>query len=157
MLSLIRPMEIGQTTVFRDHVNDNQFWYLPNHVAINRDGSGPKVQLMLWHPAEVAAAIAEGREVWNGEGHKDAEKLVEAGVVATTNINGAGNFNARHAEQLRGARVVHVCDRDLAGWRRALKCARLLDEVAASVRFVLPFPEQAKADAYDHVAQGHTV
>lgn len=114
-------------------------------------------QIPLWRPREVAEAIADGREVWNAEGHKNAQRLIDAGVVATTNINGAGNFNEHHAEQLRGAHVVQVCDRDLAGWRRAMKCARLLDGIAASIRFVLPVPTEPKADASDHLDQGHTI
>lgn len=114
-------------------------------------------QIPLWRPHELAAAIADGREVWIAEGHKDAQRLIDSGVVATTNINGAGNFNEHHAEQLRGARVVHVCDRDLAGWRRALKVARLLSGLVESIRFVLPVPIEPKSDASDHLDQGHTV
>lgn len=114
-------------------------------------------QIPLWRPREVAAAIAAGREVWNAEGHKNAQRLIDAGVVATTNINGAGSFNEHHAEQLRGARVVQACDRDLAGWRRAMKCARLLDGVAEAIRFVLPVPTEPKADAFDHLDQGHSI
>ena len=60
MLSLTRPMLIGETTVFRDHADPNQFWYLPSHVAIDRDGTGPKFQLLLWRPAEAVPGSEGG-------------------------------------------------------------------------------------------------
>lgn len=110
----------------------------------------------LWRAPELAGSIAAGKPVWLAEGHKDARSLLAAGVEeATTNIAGAGGFSADDAEQLRGAQVRVVCDRDHAGYGRGLKVAALLDGVATAVQVLLPKPTEAKVDATDHLQAGH--
>jgi hypothetical protein len=111
------------------------------------DGQGgwePKapVRKVLRHLPAVIDAIANGREVWVAEGEKDDESLNQAldraRGVATTNAGGATNFAESHAEQLRGASVVSVLDRDGAGYRRGAELHRKLAGVAAAHRTVLP-------------------
>ena len=130
------------------------------------DGHGgwePKApaRKVLRHLPAVIDAIAHGREVWVAEGEKDDESLNKAldpgRGVATTNAGGATNFTESHAEQLRGATVVTVLDRDSAGYRRGADMHRKLTGIAAAHRTVLPTTTAAKSDATDHFAAGHTV
>ena len=130
------------------------------------DGHGgwePKApaRKVLRHLPAVIDAIAHGREVWVAEGEKDDESLNKAldpgRGVATTNAGGATNFTESHAEQLRGATVVTVLDRDSAGYRRGADMHRKLTGIAAAHRTVLPATTAAKSDATDHFAAGHTV
>lgn len=109
----------------------------------------------IWRLPEIRAAIAEEREVAHAEGHKDAKALLAHGVEATTNIT--TTFTSDSAEQLRGGRVMVVCDRDLAGYERGLKASDLLAGVAAEVRLVLPAVTRDKADAADHFDAGFSV
>ena len=118
---------------------------------------------VLRHLPEVRAAIAAELPVWLAEGEKDDEALAvllhpEGGAplgVATTNNNGAGGFDDELVEQLRGAHVVLVVDRDGAGWRRAVDLSNRLVGVAAAVRVVLAAVTAPKSDAADHLAAGH--
>ena len=117
---------------------------------------------VLRHLPDVVEAIAAHRPVWFVEGEKDDIALNEAlrgpdGVqlgVATTNNNGADGVADEQIEQLRGADVVLVVDRDDAGYRRAVKLTQLLAGVAESTRIVLSAIDEPKADAYDHLAAG---
>lgn len=111
----------------------------------------------LWHLPQVTAAITAGDPIWLAEGHKDAIALIGAGVVATTSITTSAFRTAGNAEQLSGAHVTVVCDRDTAGYRRGLDVAAALENVAASVRVVLPAPTSPKADAHDHLMAGHSL
>lgn len=112
------------------------------------------LRVPLWCPQEIHLAVLEELPVWLTEGHKDAKAVQQAGGTATTNISGALNFTAEDAEDLRGAHVNVVCDRDAVGYRRALIVGPLLDKVAASVTYWLPATQAAKSDAYDHLAAG---
>ncbi|HZM66043.1 MAG TPA: hypothetical protein VFC16_07055 [Nakamurella sp.] len=115
---------------------------------------------VLRHLPAVIEAIADGREIWLAEGEKDDESLNQSldrtRAVATTNAGGAGNFGSL-VEQLRGAHVVAVLDRDVAGYRRGIAVHRTLEGIAASSRTVLPATTAVKSDATDHLAAGHRV
>lgn len=119
-----------------------------------KEAAPPGLVVPLYRAPEVAAAIAAGRTVWVAEGHKDADRLREAGVVATTNLAGAPNFNADDAAQLADADVVAVVDQDHAGYSRGSKVLRLLEGVTRSVQVVVPRLTENKADATDHLEAG---
>lgn len=127
----------------------------------NPDGGwDPKVtgRRVLWHLPAVIEAITQGRQIWLCEGEKDADSLNGAvprdqGVV-TTNAGGAGNFTEELAAQLRGADVVVVIDRDAAGYRRGAEVTRLLHDLAASCRVLVPAVDK---DATDHLTAGHGI
>ncbi len=88
------------------------------------------------------------------EGEKDADAIVAAGGVATTNVGGAGKWKAAYGEVLRGADVVIVADQDEPGRRHAEQVRKSLTDVAASVRVVVA--KEGK-DASDHLAAGYTL
>ena len=120
---------------------------------------------VMRHLPTVISAIADGLPVWVAEGEKDDEALnavlrPESGSplgVATTNNNGAGGFADEQLEQLRGAHVVLVVDRDTAGYRRAVDLSNRLTDIAVGTRIVLAAVTDRKADAADHLAAGHAL
>jgi hypothetical protein len=112
------------------------------------------VRRVLYRLPEVLAAVADGYEVYVPEGEKDADALAAAGVTATCNPFGAGQWDDAYSEVLRGANVVIVQDRDDLGREHAAKVVASLAGIAASVRVV----EAAEGkDAADHLAAGLTV
>lgn len=99
-----------------------------------------------------AAKVAKAEEVWLSESHSDCDTLMTAGVIATTNWQGAHNWTDEDAAQLRGKSVVIVRHRDLAG-------QEFVRDVIASlpgeqVRVVEPYVGN---DARDHLEAGHTI
>ncbi len=132
------------------------------------DGRGgwiPKLgkQRVLRHLPAVNEAIALHLPVWLAEGEKDdiALNQVLRGTgadgtlgIATTNNNGATGVADEQVEQLRGADVVLVVDRDAAGYQRARNLTQRLSGVATSTRVVLSAVDEPKADAHDHLAAG---
>ena len=106
----------------------------------------------VWRLPEVEAAIRQGRWVHHCEGHKDAGRMLEHGLVATTNITTA--FKADTAEGLRGALVAVMCDRDMAGYQRGLTAHKVLDGLAAAVRLLVPTVDHVKGDVSDHFDAG---
>jgi hypothetical protein len=80
------------------------------------------------------------RAVFVVEGEKDADRLREIGLVATTNVNGANaKWLPQYTETLRGREVVILPDNDEPGRRHAEEVAAALDGAAASVK-VVPLP-----------------
>ncbi|HEX8281896.1 MAG TPA: AAA family ATPase [Pyrinomonadaceae bacterium] len=91
------------------------------------------------------------------EGEKDADRLWDLGLVATTNSGGAGKWSNEDSEHLRGRPVVILPDNDEAGRNHAEQVARSLQGVAASVRIV-PLPDlNVKGDVSDWMDAGGTV
>jgi hypothetical protein len=106
---------------------------------------------VLYRLPAVIAAVAHGRTVYVDEGEKDVAACEAAGLVATCNPGGAGEWRDEYAEALRGAVVVVVADRDEPGRNHARKVKASLEGVAASVVVV----EAATGkDAHDHFAAG---
>jgi hypothetical protein len=90
------------------------------------------------------------------EGEKDVNRLVELGLVATTNAQGAGKWRPEYTEALRGRRVVLIPDNDAPGKKHAETVARALQSVAAEVR-VLRLPNvPPKGDVSDWLYAGGT-
>jgi hypothetical protein len=57
--------------------------------------------------------------VWVTEGEKDCDRLHGEGLIATTNIGGAGKWRDEYNEEFRGKPCVVLVDNDNAGrWRR---------------------------------------
>ena len=64
--------------------------------------------------------------VWITEGEKDADRLHDEGLIATTNIGGAGKWRDEYAEEFRGKHCVVLQDNDQAGRDHAATVARSL-------------------------------
>lgn len=89
-------------------------------------------------------------EVWLTEGEKDATAQVRAGRVATTAMNGAGEWRDEWSTELaRFGRVTIVADPDAAGLKGAIIKRESLERVGATVRVVLMGPAGAHADSWD--------
>jgi 5S rRNA maturation endonuclease (ribonuclease M5) len=131
-----------------------QYVPLPNG---DRQWSLNGVRRVLYRLPEVITAIAESRTVYVVEGEKDADELVKAGKTATCNTEGAAKSDQRpkwrkeYTEQLRGAMVTVIADKDEAGRAHASHIAKELTGVAAHVRLVEPLDGK---DAYDHLQAG---
>lgn len=90
------------------------------------------------------------------EGEKDALALTRAGLVATCNNGGAGNFKPALVPYFAGKHVAIFPDNDEPGRKHAEAVAGLLAPVAASVR-VVEIPDlPLKGDVSDYLATGKT-
>jgi hypothetical protein len=75
-------------------------------------GDTPKV---LYNLPLVVKAVADGYPIWVVEGEKDADTLVDMGIIATTMPGGAGKWLQIHTDALTGGTVVVVADNDEPG------------------------------------------
>jgi AAA domain len=91
------------------------------------------------------------------EGEKDADRLHGEGLIATTNIGGAGKWRNECTEEFRGKRVVVLQDNDDAGLKHAAAVAASLAGVAASVKVLLLPGLPDKADVSDWLDAGNTI
>jgi hypothetical protein len=89
------------------------------------------------------------------EGEKDADRLVQAGLVTTCNVGGAGKWKPEYSGYMRGRRVCIIADKDKAGRDHARKVAQSLVGTASEVR-VLELPGENVKDAYDWFMAGGT-
>lgn len=105
-------------------------------------GDAPRV---LYRLPQVRGAIAEGETVFLVEGEKDVHTLEEIGFVATTNPMGAGKWRSVYTEQLSGADVVIIPDRDEAGRAHAEEVAHRIWETAEEIR-ILELPGLAEGE-----------
>ncbi|MDZ4232440.1 MAG: telomere-binding protein, partial [Dietzia sp.] len=110
---------------------------------------------VLYRQPQVRRAVAEGVTVWVMEGEKDVETAEAAGLVATTNAQGAGTFPSELAKIFTGADVRVVLDRDQGGAARGVELSALLTDAGAErVQLLLPATTVAKSDFTDHVDAG---
>lgn len=111
------------------------------------------VRLVPYRLTELLAAKEADRVIWIAEGEKDVHALVDHGLVATCNAQGAGKWTAEHARHLEGADVTIVADRDDPGRAHAEQVVSTLEGLARTIYVV-----QARTgkDAADHFAAGHT-
>jgi putative DNA primase/helicase len=91
------------------------------------------------------------------EGEKDADKLAEKGLTATTNPGGAGKWRREYGPYFQGKAVAILPDNDKPGKDHAFDVARKLCSLAGSVKVVeLPgLPE--KGDVSDWIKAGGSV
>jgi hypothetical protein len=96
------------------------------------------------------------RAVWVVEGEKDADALVDLGLVATTNAGGAGKWRPEYTAALKGRRVFVLPDNDDPGRKHAQLVVESLAQVAASVRVIELPGLPIKGDVSDWLAAGGT-
>jgi hypothetical protein len=114
----------------------------PKGFAVRRgDGSGRWV----WNLRGVArvpyrlpelAAVPAGGRVVIVEGERDADRLTELGIIATTNPGGAGKWQSAYNEELRDRAVVVLPDNDAPGRQHAEAVVASLRGVARSAVIV---------------------
>jgi hypothetical protein len=91
------------------------------------------------------------------EGEKDVDRLVSAGLAATTNPGGAGKWRPEFAAYFTGARVVILPDNDGPGRRHAEQIARTLHGIAVEVKIIALPSLPPKGDLSDWLAAGRTL
>ena len=79
-------------------------------------GDTPKV---IYNLPAVINAVKEGFHIWVVEGEKDADTLMDMGIIATTMPGGAGKWLPIHTAVLAGAEVEIVADNDEPGMAHA--------------------------------------
>jgi hypothetical protein len=118
----------------------------------NLDG----VRRVLYRLPQLLAAD-KTTTVYIAEGEKAVDKLIELGLIATTNSGGAEKWRSEYNEYLRGRNVVILPDNDEPGYKHAEQVAASLQNIAASVR-VLMLPDlPKKGDINDWLDAGGTV
>lgn len=103
-----------------------------------------------FHLPEVLAADV----VFVCEGEKDCETLKKWGLVATCNVGGAGRWEDRYSQILKGKKVCVLQDDDEPGRKHAQTVAQSVARHAAEVRLLPPFP--GSKDVSDWAASGGT-
>jgi hypothetical protein len=119
----------------------------------NLNGTKP----LLYRLPELLEAVALEKLIHVVEGEKDADRLWELGLPATTNSGGAGKWKPAHSEALKGARVVILPDNDDPGRKHAKEVEESLRGVAESTRIVELADLPSKGDVSDWLDAGHTV
>lgn len=122
------------------------------------DSAPPGFKARLYRAGAVAAAIAEGKEIWSPEGEKDVHAAEALGLVACTNAGGGSSFREELAAGFAGAHLNVPMDRDRTGFQRGVDIHRhATTHGAASVRLWLPAVTKDKADLSDHLAAGYSI
>jgi hypothetical protein len=137
--------------------------FVPKGFAQRRpDGTGgyvwnlDQVQRVLYALPELTAADAHSI-VFICEGEKDADLLRSLGLIATTNVGGAGKWRPEYSASLRGRQIVVLPDNDRAGADHARQVAESLAGIAASVK-ILTLPDlPTKGDVSDWFSLSGTV
>lgn len=101
--------------------------------------------------------LASTGAVYVVEGEKDADRLRERGLTATTNVGGAGKWRPQYSEVLRGRHVVVLPDNDDAGDKHGAVVAQSLQGFASSVKVLRLTGLDKKGDVSDWLNEGGTV
>ena len=96
-------------------------------------------------------------QVWFVEGEKDADRLKDLGLLATTNPMGANKWRSHYAKEFRGRPVAIIPDNDGAGLEHADKVASVIYEEASAVKVVKLPDLPDKGDVSDWLDDGRTV
>lgn len=91
------------------------------------------IQPVLYRLPELIAAPNE--VIYVVEGEKDVDRLLNIGILATTNPMGAGKWRSGYSETLKGRNVALIADNDESGHKHADTVAQSLMNIA-SVKIV---------------------
>jgi replicative DNA helicase len=127
---------------FRQHRADGKGGWIPN-----MDGA----ELVLYRLPQVTES---SEMIFVVEGEKDADALAALGLVATTNVGGAGKWRAEYGDALRGRDVVILPDNDEPGDKHAALVLRSLSGIAARVAVLKLDGLPTKGDVSDWLASG---
>lgn len=100
-------------------------------------GNVTRDQIPVYKYADIQAAIFQGQTIFICEGEPCADALRALGLAATTNIGGSGKFLSSDAEDLSGASVVIVPDRDKPGVKHSEAIAKFFPDAL----WLYPFPD----------------
>lgn len=143
----VRYLKQGKKAFYQRRPDDKGGW------IYKLDG----VDRVLYRLPEVLAAMVQGEPIFIVEGEKDVETLRLRGLVATTNVGGAGKWYDTYSQMLKGATVYILPDNDKPGEEHAQIVRQALRGVAQSARIVR-LPDLAdKEDVTDWFSKGHTV
>jgi hypothetical protein len=163
-------MPNSKVTTYYDYTDkDGKLLYqvvrsVPKDFRIRRIADNGK---WVWNLGPVARTLYHLRDILNEgrreepifvvEGEKDADRLGELGVIATTSPMGASNWCPTFAENFKGRQLIILPDADEPGARYAETVARSAWGLAREIRIVkLPgLPEGG--DISDWLDQGHTL
>lgn len=116
------------------------------------------IEPVLYGLPQVLSAVQEGRTIYIVEGEKDADRLVEAGFVATTNPMGAGKWKKSYTKSLQGCKeVVIIPDNDPPGFDHAQKVANALYEKGINIKIVSLPDVPLHGDVSDWLDQSGTI
>lgn len=150
----VEPGKDGKTKDFYiSSVKSNGEW---------KNGFSRPSRRFLYRFNNVLKAIREGKEIYLVEGEKDADRLFQEGLIATTMIEGAGaKIRPEYVEQLQNANIVLLYDEDKAGHsHRDSLCKALINQVKGLKVIKLPgleYRESHGLDISDWLNLGHTV
>jgi hypothetical protein len=122
----------------------------------SNNGGGPVYNMdgvarIPYRLPELAEAGDKGGIVWIVEGEKDADRLADLGLIATTNPGGAGKYwTPDWAEYFRGLERVYIIpDNDDPGRKHAHRVAGVVANVVDDVRIVTLHGLDVKGDVSD--------
>jgi putative DNA primase/helicase len=113
------------------------------------------VRRVLYHLPQIVAEPLE-HAVFVVEGEKDADRLAEENILATTCPMGAGKWRSEYNQALAGRPVVILPDNDEPGRQHAAQVSGSLLGVASSVKVVELPGLPPKGDVSDWLANGGT-
>ena len=149
----IEPGKNGKAKDFYiSSINSNGEW---------KKGLSRTSKRFLYRINDVLKAIREGKEIYLVEGEKDADRLFQEGLTATTMIEGAGaKIRPEYVQQLQNANIVLLYDEDKAGHSfRDSICRALVNHVKSLKVIKLPgldYKESHGLDISDWLNLGHT-
>lgn len=111
-----------------------------------------RVRRVLYHLPEILTA----KVVFVTEGEKDADRLRDLDLIATTCPGGAGQWRDAYSQALAGKQVAILPDNDEPGEQHALRVARSLVAVAQGLKVLRLSGLPAKGDVSDWLDGGHT-
>lgn len=149
----IEPGKNGKTKDFYFERLDNTGKLVKNLNDIER---------VLYQLPKVLEAKKAGELIFLVEGEKDADRLQNGLLIATTNPEGAaGPWRSQYTETLKGAHIALLYDEDLAGHSRRDLIIKELAGIAASIKIVelpgLQFSDHHGPDVTDWLTNGHTI
>ncbi len=118
-------------------------------------GLGSSRRVLYRLPQLLAADADETIHIVEGE--KDADRLAELGLIATTNSGGAGNWRDEYSEALRGRTVAIIPDNDEPGRTHGVQVAESLSLVGCVVKLVELPDQEPKADVSDYLGKAGSV
>jgi energy-coupling factor transporter ATP-binding protein EcfA2 len=113
------------------------------------------VEYVLYHLPELLKASLDIL-AYIVEGEKDADNLKHHGLLATTNVGGAGKWHEEYNQYFKGRHVVILPDNDDKGRDHAEKVKAALTGIAASIKIVTLPNLEPKGDVSDWLASGGT-